>query len=186
MKLVNVFNGTSHPMKRVGPYGRLSGELVLDGLKRTLEHRVEIDEREAVLIGAPRVSVLYGKVPEDAKLSIRLDGEKALDRVPLVKAHERILYDYKTLGCFYLALGDDESVWVAGSADPIPPGGVFIVHGTWFNAVVSIPKVVSGAPKVRISLGAELYRQMNHISTVAAPRAASRALPLARCSRSGP
>jgi len=160
MKLVNVFNGVSHPMKRVGPYSKLIGELTLDGREWTLERRVEIEEDEAVLIGAPKVSVLYGNGLEDAKLSIKLDDEKALDRAPLVKAHEQILYNFKTLGCFYLALEDGEPIWKAGSHDPIPPGGIFVVNGTWFHATVSTPRVIPGAPKVRISLGAELYRKV--------------------------
>jgi len=159
MKLVNVFNGASHRLKRVGPYSKLSGELVLDGLERTLERRIEIEEGEAVLIGAPKVSILYGKVPEDARLSIKLDGEKALDRAPFFSEHGRILYDFKTLGCFYLALGDEESIWRAGSRDPGPSGGIFVPSGTWFHAVVSVPKAMPGAPKVRVLLGAELYRE---------------------------
>jgi hypothetical protein len=159
MKLVNVFNGAFHPMKRVGPYSKLVGELTLDGREWTLERRVEIEADEAVLIGAPKVSVLYGNGLEDVKLSIKLDDEKVLDRAPLVKAHEQIQYNFETLGCFYLALGNDEPIWNAGSQDPIPPGGVFVTHGAFFHATVSTPRGIPGAPRIRILLRAELYRK---------------------------
>ena len=150
MKLVNLISQKGYPMERVGPFQGLAGELVLKGRRSVLEWTVSIMARQAVLAGVPEVRILEA-CPEDrllleeAKLSLLLDGEPAVDRRPLLGEHGPI------------PPAHDKRHWMM-AIDQDLPRGVFMTNGTVVEAVVTLPQAPHGAPRIGVRLAGDVYQ----------------------------
>jgi hypothetical protein len=154
MKLVNTTTEKSYPMQRVGPYTVPRGELRIEGKERSIEwHCNDLLATDAVLLGAPKVEVLEASkearhLLTECLLFVLIDGESILESASLMCAEHPRLRPGK--GNF----------WFVGSEND-EPRGIFIVNGTYLEAVVRAPRTIPVIPRIWITIEAELYRGLS-------------------------
>jgi len=152
-KLVNQISGSEFTMWRTGKYDGLEGELELEGRNASLEWVVAVKLSEAVLLGAPEVRILEASqagrhLLAGATLSILLDGETAVEGLPLLGKHVPV------------RMPAGKSHWLAapsGPEDEDTSRGIFLVNGSIVEVRVRLPVAPSPAPRIAVRLGADLY-----------------------------
>jgi len=154
VKLINQITEKAYPMQRVGPYTTARGELRIEKKEQAIEwHCDDLGEKDAVLLGAPRIEVIEASTGaknflKECLLFISSDGEPMCEGIPLMGTELPRLRPCTKDRVFFAASEDDE------------PRGIFITNGTWLKAVVKASRVIEEMPKIRITIEAELYRAL--------------------------
>ena len=152
-KLLNQISGSEYTMWRTGKYDGLEGELEIEGRNGSLEWTVAVKVSEAVLLGAPEVRILEASqagrsLLAKATLSILLDGETAVEGLPLLGKHVPV------------RMPSGKSHWLAAPSDPEDEDtsrGIFLVNGSIVEVVVRLPVTARPAPRLSVRLGTDLY-----------------------------